>query len=169
MVRDSETYAEKDKERKELIEARNEADTLAYSVDKSLNEYKVRNLTSVLWWQYVLVLVGGCLPSAAGGGDSTLLMPLCMESSCIEFWTRAAVLLQWEGTGGVMQLTYQGQSGKWEHRGLDASTQKRSGVMNDGKHRSCFCLSEEIAEWPKDSWLCACCAYLVSACPHWGC
>jgi molecular chaperone DnaK (HSP70) len=41
MVRDAEQYAEKDKERKELIEARNEADTLAYSVDKSLQEYKV--------------------------------------------------------------------------------------------------------------------------------
>jgi molecular chaperone DnaK (HSP70) len=41
MVRDAETYAEKDKERKELIEARNEADTLAYSVEKSLQEYKV--------------------------------------------------------------------------------------------------------------------------------
>ncbi|WIA42182.1 hypothetical protein OEZ86_009446 [Tetradesmus obliquus] len=40
MVRDAEAYAEKDKERKELIEARNEADTLAYSVDKSLQEYK---------------------------------------------------------------------------------------------------------------------------------
>jgi molecular chaperone DnaK (HSP70) len=43
MVRDAEQYAEKDKERKELIEARNEADTLAYSVDKSLQEYKVRS------------------------------------------------------------------------------------------------------------------------------
>nr|QBB20006.1 heat shock protein hsp70-C2 [Ettlia sp. YC001] len=40
MVRDAESYAEKDKERKELVEARNEADTLCYSVDKSLNEYK---------------------------------------------------------------------------------------------------------------------------------
>jgi len=40
MVRDAETYAEKDRERKEMIEARNEADTLAYSVEKSLAEYK---------------------------------------------------------------------------------------------------------------------------------
>lgn len=40
MVRDAESYAEKDKQRKELVEARNEADTLAYSVDKSLQEYK---------------------------------------------------------------------------------------------------------------------------------
>jgi len=29
------------RERKEIIEARNEADTLAYSVEKSLTEYKV--------------------------------------------------------------------------------------------------------------------------------
>lgn len=29
------------RERKEMIEARNEADTLAYSVEKSLTEYKV--------------------------------------------------------------------------------------------------------------------------------
>lgn len=41
MVRDAETYAEKDKERKELIEARNEADTLGYTVEKSLQEHKV--------------------------------------------------------------------------------------------------------------------------------
>lgn len=43
MVRDAESYAEKDKQRKDLVEARNEADTLAYSVDKSLQEYKVGN------------------------------------------------------------------------------------------------------------------------------
>jgi len=41
MVRDAEQYGGKDKARQELIEARNEADTLAYSVEKSLNEHKV--------------------------------------------------------------------------------------------------------------------------------
>jgi hypothetical protein len=41
MVRDAEQYAEKDRERKELIEARNEADTLCYSMEKSLQEHKV--------------------------------------------------------------------------------------------------------------------------------
>jgi hypothetical protein len=41
MVRDAEAHADKDRERKEMIEARNEADTLAYSVEKSLIEYKV--------------------------------------------------------------------------------------------------------------------------------
>ncbi|KAG2498794.1 hypothetical protein HYH03_003531 [Edaphochlamys debaryana] len=40
MVRDAEQYAEKDKGRKELIEAKNEADTAIYTTEKSLNEYK---------------------------------------------------------------------------------------------------------------------------------
>jgi len=42
MVRDAEQYAEKDRQRKELIEARNEADTLSYSMEKSLQEHKSR-------------------------------------------------------------------------------------------------------------------------------
>ncbi len=41
MVRDAESYSEKDKERKELIEARNEADSLVYSTEKSVQEHKV--------------------------------------------------------------------------------------------------------------------------------
>ena len=40
MVNDAETFAAKDKERKEVIEARNDADTLIYSTEKSLNEHK---------------------------------------------------------------------------------------------------------------------------------
>lgn len=40
MVNDAEKYAEKDQERKAAIEARNEADTLIYSTEKSLSEYK---------------------------------------------------------------------------------------------------------------------------------
>eukprot|EP00882_Tetradesmus_deserticola_P000744 GHRQ01000812.1.p1 GENE.GHRQ01000812.1~~GHRQ01000812.1.p1 ORF type:complete len:666 (+),score=375.37 GHRQ01000812.1:203-2200(+) len=40
MVRDAEQYGEKDKARRELIDARNEADSLAYTVEKSLQEYK---------------------------------------------------------------------------------------------------------------------------------
>jgi molecular chaperone DnaK len=42
MVRDAETYAENDRKRKDMIEARNEADSLAYSTEKSLQEHKVR-------------------------------------------------------------------------------------------------------------------------------
>lgn len=42
MVKDAEAYAEGDRKRKELIEARNEGDSLAYSTEKSLQEHKVR-------------------------------------------------------------------------------------------------------------------------------
>lgn len=40
MVKDAELYGQKDKERKALIDARNEADSVIYSTEKSLNEYK---------------------------------------------------------------------------------------------------------------------------------
>ncbi len=39
MVRDAEAHAEEDRKKKELAEARNHADTLVYSVEKSLSEY----------------------------------------------------------------------------------------------------------------------------------
>lgn len=39
MVRDADAHAEEDKKKKELIEAKNTADTLIYSVEKSLREY----------------------------------------------------------------------------------------------------------------------------------
>lgn len=39
MVKDAESHASEDKERKEMIEARNNADSLAYSTEKSLKEY----------------------------------------------------------------------------------------------------------------------------------
>jgi len=42
MVREAESYAEGDRKRKEMIEARNEADSLAYSTEKSVQEHKVR-------------------------------------------------------------------------------------------------------------------------------
>ena len=40
MVRDAESHAAKDKERKSAIEARNEAETVAYSAEKSIADYK---------------------------------------------------------------------------------------------------------------------------------
>lgn len=40
MVKDAEMFASKDKERKELIEAKNDADTLLYSTERSLEEHK---------------------------------------------------------------------------------------------------------------------------------
>lgn len=39
MVKDAESHAEEDKKRKELVEARNSADSLIYSTEKSLGEY----------------------------------------------------------------------------------------------------------------------------------
>ncbi|HTZ17491.1 MAG TPA: molecular chaperone DnaK [Dissulfurispiraceae bacterium] len=39
MMRDAESHAEEDRKRKELAEAKNNADTLVYSVEKSLKEY----------------------------------------------------------------------------------------------------------------------------------
>jgi len=39
MTRDAESHAEDDKKKKQLAEARNEADTLVYTVEKSLKEY----------------------------------------------------------------------------------------------------------------------------------
>jgi molecular chaperone DnaK len=40
MVKDAELYAQKDQERKQLIDAKNDADTTIYSVEKSLNDHK---------------------------------------------------------------------------------------------------------------------------------
>jgi len=40
MVNDAESYAEQDKERKAAIDARNDADALIYSTEKSVSEYK---------------------------------------------------------------------------------------------------------------------------------
>jgi len=40
MVKDAEMFASKDKERKELIEAKNDGDTLLYSTERSLEEHK---------------------------------------------------------------------------------------------------------------------------------
>jgi molecular chaperone DnaK len=42
MVKEAEAYAEGDRKRKEMIEARNEADSLAYSTEKSLQEHKAK-------------------------------------------------------------------------------------------------------------------------------
>ena len=42
MVRDAEAHASEDKDRRELIDARNQADSLAYSVEKTVNENRDR-------------------------------------------------------------------------------------------------------------------------------
>lgn len=40
MVREADQYASADKERRAAIEAKNEAETLIYSAEKNVNEYK---------------------------------------------------------------------------------------------------------------------------------
>ena len=40
MVKEAEAHAQKDQERKALIDVRNNADTTIYSIEKSLNEYR---------------------------------------------------------------------------------------------------------------------------------
>jgi molecular chaperone DnaK len=42
MVKDAEAHTAEDKDRRELIDARNQADSLAYSVEKTLNESRDR-------------------------------------------------------------------------------------------------------------------------------
>jgi molecular chaperone DnaK len=42
MVKDAEAHAAEDKSRRELIDARNQADSLAYSVEKTVNEHRDR-------------------------------------------------------------------------------------------------------------------------------
>jgi molecular chaperone DnaK len=39
MMRDAESHSDEDKKKKQLAEARNEADTLVYTVEKSLKDY----------------------------------------------------------------------------------------------------------------------------------
>jgi molecular chaperone DnaK len=39
MMRDAESHAEEDRKKKELVEVKNQADTLVYSVEKSLKDY----------------------------------------------------------------------------------------------------------------------------------
>ena len=50
MVRDAESYAEKDKERKAAVEAKNEAETAIYSAEKSLADYKDKVVSST--WKH---------------------------------------------------------------------------------------------------------------------
>jgi len=40
MVKDAESHAAEDKSRRELIDVRNQADALAYSVERTLNEHR---------------------------------------------------------------------------------------------------------------------------------
>ncbi|CAI9286989.1 unnamed protein product [Lactuca saligna] len=66
MVKDAELHAQKDAERKALIDAKNTADTTIYSVEKNLNEYKEKLPSEV-----VAEIEGAVaeLRKAAGGED----------------------------------------------------------------------------------------------------
>nr|GEX72156.1 heat shock 70 kDa protein, mitochondrial [Tanacetum cinerariifolium] len=48
MVRDAELHAQKDSERKNLIDAKNTADTTIYSIEKNLNEYREKLPSEVI-------------------------------------------------------------------------------------------------------------------------
>ena len=48
MVKDVELYALKDKERKNVIDAKNEADIVIYFIEKSLTEYKDKLLSETI-------------------------------------------------------------------------------------------------------------------------
>ncbi|KAJ9538036.1 hypothetical protein OSB04_030769 [Centaurea solstitialis] len=66
MVRDAELHAQKDAERKALIDAKNTADTTVYSVEKNLNEYKEKLPSEVV--SEIEAAVAD-LRKAAGGED----------------------------------------------------------------------------------------------------
>ncbi|KAI3707950.1 hypothetical protein L2E82_36899 [Cichorium intybus] len=67
MVKDAELHAQKDAERKALIDAKNNADTTIYSVEKNLNEYKEKLPADVVAEIEAAVAE---LRKAAGGEDA---------------------------------------------------------------------------------------------------
>ncbi|XP_023744836.1 heat shock 70 kDa protein, mitochondrial [Lactuca sativa] len=67
MVKDAELHAQKDAERKTLIDAKNNADTTIYSVEKNLNEYKEKLPADVVAEIEAAV---ADLRKAAGGEDA---------------------------------------------------------------------------------------------------
>jgi L1 cell adhesion molecule like protein len=70
MVREAESYADRDRQRKELIEAKNEADTLCYTVDKSLQEHKAKLPQSVI---DEVTQAAAAVKEAAQGEDAAVL------------------------------------------------------------------------------------------------
>jgi L1 cell adhesion molecule like protein len=70
MVREAESYADKDRQRKELIEAKNEADTLVYTVDKSVQEHKAKLPQTVI---DEIAAATSAVKEAAAGEDAAVL------------------------------------------------------------------------------------------------
>lgn len=73
MVREADQYASADKERRAAIEAKNEAETLIYSAEKNVNEYKDKVCLSFDWCPCsalsVLKGVFACEYAHAGGRE----------------------------------------------------------------------------------------------------
>lgn len=80
MVRDAESYAEKDKERKAAVEAKNEAETAIYSAEKSLADYKDKvsftcnTFEASLRWPVTTMLVLLCARTAHAGNQAPMLL-----------------------------------------------------------------------------------------------
>jgi len=70
MVRDAQSHADEDKRRRELVDARNQADALAYQVEKTLNENRER-LSAAEVSQVETAL--GALKQATGGDDGAAI------------------------------------------------------------------------------------------------
>jgi molecular chaperone DnaK len=70
MVRDAGAHADEDKRRREVVEARNQADALAYQVEKTLNESRGRLEPSVASRVEAAI---GALKQAAQGEDPTAI------------------------------------------------------------------------------------------------
>jgi len=64
MVREAEAHADKDKQRKEMVDARNEADSLAYSTEKSLAEHKAKLPAATV--DAITAAIGAARAAAAG-------------------------------------------------------------------------------------------------------
>jgi len=63
-VREAEAHADKDKQRKEMVDARNEADSLAYSTEKSLAEHKAKLPAATV--DAITAAIGAARAAAAG-------------------------------------------------------------------------------------------------------
>lgn len=70
MVREADLHAQKDQERKELIDLRNSADTSIYSIEKSLSDYKDKIPSEVVTEIETAV---SSLRTVMGGEDAELI------------------------------------------------------------------------------------------------
>ncbi|GBF99701.1 heat shock protein 70 [Raphidocelis subcapitata] len=97
MVRDAEAYADGDRKRKEMIEARNEADSLAYSTEKSVQEHKARLPQAVV---DDITAALAAVREAAAGEDLALLRERIGALSNASMKIGEALAQQSGGSGG---------------------------------------------------------------------